>query len=129
MQTIHKKPILGKDDYQMLVSYVKDGYTSKFDSSNAEDLQTELERADLVEATDLPADVVRVNSKVKVKVEGKTEIMELTVVMPEQANLREGKISVFAPIGTALLGFSKGQVIRWTVPSGKKKFTIIEVIN
>jgi len=51
------------------------------------------------------------------------------LVMPGAADIRQRKISIMAPIGTALLGFRQGQVVRWQVPSGRKKFTIVEVAN
>jgi regulator of nucleoside diphosphate kinase len=53
----------------------------------------------------------------------------LVVVIPEQANIKEKKISVMAPIGTALLGFRQGEQVAWDVPSGRKTFTIMQVIN
>jgi regulator of nucleoside diphosphate kinase len=50
-------------------------------------------------------------------------------VTPDKANIKEQKISIFAPIGTALIGFRRGQKINWQVPAGKKTFTIVEVSN
>lgn len=130
MQTLNKQLILRKDDYNLLVSYLKSGWNkSMFDKQDAEELQTELKKAKLVDEDEFPLDVVRLNSKIKVKAEGKRDIMELMLVMPDKADIRQRKISIMAPIGTALLGFRQGQVIRWQVPSGKKEFTIIEVTN
>ena len=55
--------------------------------------------------------------------------MELTIVTPDRANIKEKKISIMAPIGTALIGFRQGQKVKWKVPSGNKMFTILEVSN
>jgi regulator of nucleoside diphosphate kinase len=88
-----------------------------------------LKKAKVVDKEDLPDDVVRLNSKVTVKEEKENKMMELTVVTPEKANIKERLISVMSPIGTALIGFRKGQRIRWKVPSGKKTFTIMDVQN
>ena len=55
--------------------------------------------------------------------------MELMLVTPDKADIKEKRISVMAPIGTALIGFRKGQKVKWQVPAGKKTFTILEVIN
>ena len=51
------------------------------------------------------------------------------IVLPDKADIKERKISILSPIGTALIGFRQGENIRWQVPSGKKTFTILEVNN
>jgi len=72
MQTLNKQLILRKDDYNLLVSYIKSGQNkSTFNKQDAEGLRTELKKATLVEQNDFPPDVVRLNSKVKIKAEGK----------------------------------------------------------
>jgi regulator of nucleoside diphosphate kinase len=53
---------------------------------------------------------------------------ELKLVYPQNADIRKGYVSVIAPIGTALLGYKKGDVIEWDVPAGKKKFLISEIL-
>jgi regulator of nucleoside diphosphate kinase len=50
-------------------------------------------------------------------------------VTPDKADIKEKKVSVMAPLGTALIGFKKGQRVKWQMPAGKKTFTILEVIN
>jgi regulator of nucleoside diphosphate kinase len=50
-------------------------------------------------------------------------------VLPQQADIKKKKISVLAPIGTALIGFRKGRKVSWNVPAGKKDFKIMEVTN
>ena len=92
-------------------------------------LKTELKKAKLVNKDDFPHDVVRLNSMVRIKAEDKDEIMEQMLVTPDKADIKENRISVMAPIGTALIGFRKGQRVKWQVPAGKKTFTILEVIN
>ena len=49
--------------------------------------------------------------------------------LPDKADIKQRKISILSPIGTALIGFRQGENIRWQVPSGKKTFTILEVNN
>ena len=130
MQKINNQLVLRKDDYKLLISYLN-GWHGKtaFDRRNAEDLQTELRKAKLVNKDDFPEDVVRLNSKVRIKAEDKDEVMELMLVTPDRADIKEKRISIMAPIGTALIGFRKGQKIKWQVPAGKRTFTILEVIN
>ena len=130
MQTLKNKLVLLRDDYRLLISYLNGRYgKSAFDRRNSEELYAELKKAKLVNKDAFPSDVVRLNSTVKIKTEGKNEMMELTLVTPDKADIKERKISVMAPIGTALIGFRQGQKVKWKVPAGKKTFTIMEVIN
>jgi regulator of nucleoside diphosphate kinase len=55
--------------------------------------------------------------------------MELVLVMPDQADIKQKKISVMAPVGTALIGFKKGEKVNWHVPAGEKTFAILDVVN
>ena len=122
--------VLMKDDYDLLKTYLnnRSGKTT-FDRQNAEDLFAELKKAKLVSKDEFPADVVRLNSTVCIKSDDKDYIMELTIVTPDKADIKERKISIMSPIGTALIGFRQGQNVKWQVPSGKKTFTILEVNN
>ena len=122
--------VLRKDDYEIMIAYLRGGKrTTMFDRKNAEELETELKKAKLVSKEEFPNDVVRLNSKVKIKDTERNTIMELMLVTPDEADIKQRKISVMAPIGTALIGFRKGQEVRWQVPAGKKTFTIMEVTN
>ncbi|RYZ30837.1 MAG: nucleoside diphosphate kinase regulator [Chitinophagaceae bacterium] len=130
MQKTKNGLVLRKDDYEILQGCLRNGiYRNTFDRSNAEELQAELKRATLVSKEDFPEDVVRLNSKVRVKEEKRNNVMELVLVTPDKADIRQRKISVMAPVGAALIGFRQGQKVVWQVPSGKKTFVIMEVIN
>ena len=129
MRKENNQLVLRKDDYEILISYLNNGNKASFDRRNAEELKNELKKARLVTKDNFPKDVVRLNSKVRIKADNKDEIMELILVTPDKADIKENKISIMAPIGTALIGFRQGQKVRWQVPSGKKTFTILEVIN
>lgn len=122
--------VLRRDDYELLISYLNAGQDrTSSDRRNAEELKAELRKAILVNKNEFPSDVVRLNSKVKVKTEGRDGILELMLVTPDKANIKEKKISIMAPIGTALIGFRQGQEVSWQVPGGNKTFTIMEVMN
>jgi len=130
MKTKKSKLIIGKEDFETLNAYVR-GLKSvrDFDRKNAASLQDELKKATVVEKEKLPADVVRLNSRVIVQEGNKDKLIELVLVVPDKANIKERKVSVFAPIGTALIGFRQGQKVRWNVPAGSKTFTIMKVDN
>ena len=116
MEKVKKQLVLRKDDYETLIACLRSSQgRAAFDRQNMEDLETELKKANLVNKDDFPSDVVRLNSVVK--------------VTPDKADIKQRKISVMAPIGTALIGFQKGEKVKWQVPSGNKTFTIMEVIN
>jgi regulator of nucleoside diphosphate kinase len=122
--------ILRKDDYEIIQSYLKSGPARhSFDRKNAEELKVELKKAKLVNPDKLPADTVRLNSKIKIKEAGNDKVHEFILVTPDKADIKERKISVMAPIGAALIGFREGQKVNWQVPSGKKTFIIMEVTN
>ena len=130
MQATKSKLIITREDYRTLNSYVKGLRPVKdFDRKNAASLQEELSKATLVDSEELPDDVVRLNSRVVVKEETKDKLIELVLVVPEKADIKERRVSVFAPIGTALIGFREGEMVNWTVPAGSKTFTIMKVHN
>ncbi|OQP55772.1 GreA/GreB family elongation factor [Niastella populi] len=130
MQTANNNLVLRKDDYQLLVSLLNGaGRKLSFDRRNAQDLLAELKKATLVHKDNFPEDVVRINSFVRIQAEGMNDVMEFMLVMPDKADIKERKISVMAPVGIALIGFKKGQQVKWKVPAGKKTFTILDVVN
>ena len=130
MQQSKNSLVLRKDDYEIIRSYLRNGYPKhSFDKNNAAALQMELKKAKLVSPDKFPADAVRLNSKVKIREKANNKIMEFILVTPDKADIKKGKISVMAPIGVALIGFRQGQQVKWQVPSGKKTFTIVEVSN
>ena len=130
MKTKKSRVIIAHEDYETLYPYVKGLKPFRaFDQKNVASLQEELKKATLVKKDDLPEDVVRLNSRVIVKEENKDKLIELVLVVPEKADIKEGRVSVFAPIGTALIGFRQGEKVKWRVPSGSKTFTIMKVYN
>lgn len=90
-------------------------------------LRQELERAQIVEPQQIPADVITMNSTaVLVDVETGEE-MVYTLVFPDQADLSEGKISILAPIGTGMLGYRVGSSFAWETPGGRRTLRVDKV--
>jgi regulator of nucleoside diphosphate kinase len=122
--------LLTREDYHIIMSHIKKGVRAiTFNRRDAEELEAEIKKAEIVESSELPNDVVRLNSVVTIKDENEKKLWELTVVCPEKADIRKKRISFMSPIGAALLGFRKGVQVKWKVASGKKTFTILEVQN
>lgn len=122
--------ILLNEDVKVLTSYIKGGtQVTNFDKKNADKLKEELEKGTVLNKENFPPDVVRLNSTVKILDKSTGTIRELMLVVPEKAAIHNGKVSVMAPVGTALLGYRKGQSVQWEVPAGEKSFTIMDVTN
>ena len=100
---------------------------SQRDSDNIRKLKQALEIANMVKPSEIPGDVVTMNSRVTIRDMESNEQMVYTLVYPEKADFREGRISIFAPIGSAILGYKVGDVVEWEVPKGTKKIRIEEI--
>lgn len=92
------------------------------------DLRAELQHAQIVESTGVPHDVITMNSTIRLLDLDTREEDTYTLVYPEQANIADGKLSILAPIGTAILGYRVGDIVHWRVPSGKRRLKIVEVL-
>lgn len=97
-------------------------------AKDAEKLEQELGKAALLDPEKIPSDVVTMNSVVRIHIPSMKSRREFKLVYPEEANVKENKISIFAPIATALLGYRKGDVIKWDVPGGLVDILIEEII-
>lgn len=97
------------------------------DRSRIDDLQFELERAQPVDSHEVLGDVITMNSTVLLRDLETDETFEYTLVYPEDANTDEDKVSVLAPVGTALLGNRVGDEIEWPVPAGTIHLRVEEV--
>ena len=122
--------IVTKKDHEIIMSYIKHGLNrSTFSQKEAEALAAELKKAKLVEKAKLPDDVVCLYSTVTVKEEKADRTMEITLVTPEKADIKQRKISILSPIAAALIGFRKGMEVAWKMPAGLKTFRILDVRN
>jgi len=92
-------------------------------------LEEELDRAWTVSPDRVPADVVTMNSKVRMTDLASGKEMTYTLVFPRDADFAQGKISVLAPIGTAILGYRAGDMIEWNVPGGRRKLRLDEILH
>ncbi len=91
-------------------------------------LEAELDRAEIVDAKDIPASVITMRSTVRLKDLVSGEENTYSLVFPTEADFSQGKISVLAPIGTAILGYKSGDTIEWTVPSGLRRLKVDTII-
>lgn len=91
-------------------------------------LEHELDLAETVSPEEVTGDVITMRSQVRLRDLNTGEEMVYTLVFPSEANFDEGKISVLAPIGTAMLGYRVGSRIEWQVPSGLRRLKVEEIL-
>lgn len=117
-------PVISESVYRKLIKLLK-----RFNTPGVKILGNELSKARVVKDSELRADVVSLNSIVEFITESLTKPMRMQIVLPEEADLSERRISVFAPISIALLGFSESNIVDCQMPSGYKQLKILRVIN
>lgn len=122
----NKKLVLAKEDFDLLSNYLKNNKAVATDEKNSRMIRL-IETAQLVEDADFPWEIVRLNSKVIIRDKIARLNYTYIVVMPNQADHKQCKVSAFSIIGSALLGNSRGNDIFWNTPKGKRHFTIMAV--
>lgn len=98
------------------------------DHNNLKKLEQELARAMIVGSRAVPPDVVTMNSKVELLDLVKNEKMTFTLVFPSDADINQGKMSILASIGTAILGYCVGDTVIWQVPGGQRRIKIQKIL-
>ncbi len=123
------KLIINSLDYARIKKCISDAKQFKsINSVEAERLMTELNSAKIVEPQSMPSNVVSMNSIVKLSFLNNNKQIQFQIVYPNQANIKENKISIFSPIATALIGYQVKDEIEWIVPAGLTKIRIDEII-
>jgi regulator of nucleoside diphosphate kinase len=97
------------------------------DATHLSELESELERALLLSRDAIPADVVVMDSCVQVRDLASGKVREYTLVYPAESDPSTGRISVLAPLGTALLGYREGDEVEWQMPGGLRRLRIENV--
>ena len=90
-------------------------------------IENELDRATIVACKDLPENVVAIGSQVTFKILDSQKVFTKTLCLPHDSVKFEDSFSVFAPIGSALIGLSTGQCIKWQTQRGQQSVEIIKV--
>ncbi len=90
-------------------------------------LVNELEKAEIVADDEIEEDVIRINSYFEIEELQSGSVIKCTLTLPKLADFKEKKISVFSPLGVALIGYRQGMEIDWSLPGGQKKLRILKV--
>lgn len=99
------------------------------DHAHLDELRTELERAIVLPLHEVPDGVVTMGATVQVRDLMNDRIETWQLVYPREADAAAHRVSVLAPLGTALLGNSAGDVVEWQMPGGTRCFRIERVLQ
>ena len=91
-------------------------------------LRGELERARVVPSREVSERVVTMRSEVLLRDLDSQQEFTCTLSYPEESDVDTGRISVLAPVGTAILGYREGTVVEWEVPAGKRRLRIERIL-
>ncbi len=116
--------IIGEREHLLLEKHLKSSNMSKH---NNEKLENELKNAKIVKIEDIPATAIILNSTVEIEQTESGKKFNFQVVMPNEANMKENKISIFTPMGAAVLGYLEGSFVEWEMPTGVQRFKINKV--
>ena len=98
------------------------------DRLDLEELEKELSQGIVVDSKKVPANVVTMNSKVRLLDLDTNKEMVVTLVFPLSADIDRNRISIVSPVGTAILGYSAGDEVEWKVPAGIRRIRIEEIL-
>jgi regulator of nucleoside diphosphate kinase len=118
-----------EEDHEKLMQLIEGARQHRRrDLAHIEQLDAELERAHLVASDEIPPDVVTMNSQVVLRDLDTGGEMVLTLVFPRDANVDQQRVSVLAPLGTAILGYRSGDIIEWQMPGGTRRLEVERVL-
>lgn len=122
----HLPPIIiSAADHERLAAIAEPAARREVEAAEA--LLTELDRAEVVDDKSVPADVVRMGSRVTFRAD-KGASQTVTLVYPPDAEIEAMRISVLTPVGAALIGMKPGQSIDWTDPAGRARSLTVEAV-
>jgi regulator of nucleoside diphosphate kinase len=98
------------------------------DQLQLESLDQTLESAEVISSERIPRDVIRMNSRIRVLDLDTRKKEVYTLVFPEHADIPTSRMSVLAPVGMALLGRRKRDIIEVKVPGGIRRLRIEHVL-
>lgn len=125
----YHKLIISKGDYRILRDLIQRvALVDPLQKESIAKLNSELERADIRSADKVPIDVVQLGSFVNVNTPyGKKDGLE--IVLPEMGDYQRKRLSVISPMGSALIGYAQGDVVKWPMRTGEQSIVIEMVTN
>lgn len=122
--------ILEENEYVLIQGLISRYLTSEvcLNEDWCINLNQELTEAIVKHDSEMPDDVVRLNSIIDVETDFgvKNEIM---LVKPAERDINDNKVSILSPMGSALIGYAQGDEVVWNLPKGKSIIRILRVLN
>ncbi|MEO8350751.1 MAG: GreA/GreB family elongation factor [Chthoniobacteraceae bacterium] len=103
------------------------GTLSPRERGELHELKCDLAHAEIVAPNDVPADVITLNTRVELRDLDNGSHIRFTFVIPAEADIAQGKISVLSPLGISMLGYRVGDVFEWPALNGKWRLKIMHV--
>ena len=124
-----RRILITSDDMARLRELVRQARKSSHrDRDHLAELDRELDRAEIVDPGELSPDVVTMHSTVRVRDLDSGRSIVYTLAFPVDADIQNNRISILAPIGTALIGYRAGDLVEWRTPGGTRRLRIEEVL-
>ena len=122
------KILITINDYQRLTGFIGFASVKEKMPEIVDRLNSKFKTAKLLSQDRISGNVITMNSRALLKEVSQGREAQVTITYPQDADGREGKISVFSPIGLALLGRQVGDTVSWNIPTGIGHFKIMKII-
>lgn len=126
--TAQKQMFITFNDYQRILGLIEFASLKNKTPETVNKLMHDLKIARMLSQENISRDVVTMNSKVLLRDMRSGKSIDITITYPQDADNINRKISVFTPIGHALLGSQVGDIVSWKVPGGIGKFRIEKLL-
>ena len=123
-----KKIIVTKRDYFLITNFINNN-PSRLSDYTFVRLSKELEEACVIAEDKKPEGVIGLYSEVELLETTLRKQVKVSFVLPGEADAKQHKISIFSPLGMALIGYQKGDVVEWELHGKMRKFIVRQVIN
>ncbi|MET0985356.1 MAG: GreA/GreB family elongation factor [Steroidobacteraceae bacterium] len=121
--------VITEPNARMLRALLSARSTTHHDQEHVHELRLELDRALVVEPSQMSAKVVTLHAAVRVLDLESGQQQEFVLVTPAEADVNARRISILAPLGTALLGYREGDEVEWRMPGGLRRLRIEGVVQ
>lgn len=120
--------VISEPDARVLRGLLAARSDASHDQEHLEELAAELERAQVLDPEQVSTNIVTMHKVLRILDLSNNQRQEMTLVSPSEANVSARRISVLAPIGTALLGHRVGDEVEWLMPGGIRRLRIEAVL-
>lgn len=122
------KDLITINDYQRLSGLMQFSSLEKRMPDIAHQLHAKFREAKMLPQNQILNNVITMNSRILLKEIANAREAEISITYPQDADGRDGKISVFSPIGSVLLGRQEGDIVSWKTPAGTGRFEIVKIL-